>query len=240
MGKYDQYAGEDLDVPLYEGQGSSFGFSKITSDAANGLGSFGLGFSMGHNAVNGIVAPILAFRQAKQQKQLYKIQGEISKLQAQSFRTAAEDVLKRAQQKVAAVTFRAGQTKATTRVAQAASGVALGTGNTAEVMASHDIAKEMQVNQILANAVAESFGYRRRAVNYSNNAIALNAQAKNISPWASAVATGMSILMNPNGAKGNPLDPNSGSTGSGYLDNVVSIGKLFTSGAGGMSGGAGV
>ena len=53
MGKYDQYAGEDLDVPLYEGQGSSFGFSKITSDAANGLGSFGLGFSMGHNAVNG-------------------------------------------------------------------------------------------------------------------------------------------------------------------------------------------
>ena len=89
MGKYDQYAGEDLDVPLYEGQGSSSSFSKITSDAANGLGSFGLGFSMGHNAVNGIVAPILAFRQAKQQKQLYKIQGEISKLQAQSFRTAA-------------------------------------------------------------------------------------------------------------------------------------------------------
>lgn len=66
MGKYDQYAGEDLDVPLYEGQGSSSSFSKITSDAANGLGSFGLGFSMGHNAVNGIVAPILAFRQAKQ------------------------------------------------------------------------------------------------------------------------------------------------------------------------------
>lgn len=46
--------------------------------------------------------------------------------------------------------------------------------------------------------------------------------------------------MNPNGAKGNPLDPNSESAGSGYLDNVVSIGKLFTSGAGGMSGGAGV
>ena len=61
MGKYDQYAGEDLDVPLYEGQGSSSSFSKITSDAANGLGSFGLGFSMGHNAVNGIVAPILVF-----------------------------------------------------------------------------------------------------------------------------------------------------------------------------------
>ena len=67
-------------------------------------------------------------------------------------------------------------------------------GNSAEVLASHDIVKEMQVNQTIANTIAQSYGAKRQAVNASNKAIAIQAQGEGISPWAAALNSGAKEL----------------------------------------------
>ena len=79
-------------------------------------------------------------------------------------------------------------------------------------MASHDIVKEMQVNQTLANALTEAYGAKRTQIDASNKAIAVNATAQGINPWASALNSGVSSLFssvekgylpNPFSASGN-------------------------------------
>ena len=71
-----------------------------------------------------------------------------------------------------------------------ASGVRIGaSGSSARVLASYDLVKEVQTNQIMANAVVQSFGYKRAAVNARNQALAVESAKNSISPWASAITT---------------------------------------------------
>lgn len=232
-----QYSyGQNWGAAMYQGAGQASNIPVV--------GSFFQGFQMGYKGVADIANIFLSFRAAKQEKEMHKLQAEIYEIQRKQYISAAEGVLRRGNQEVAAISYRSGQVKAATRVAQASSGVQLRTGNAAEVMTSHEIAKEMQVNQTLANAVTESFGYRSAAVDMQNKALVERATAKNISPWAVAITSAISVLANPQGATDNPLMSDSQSTGSGSIDNWMSIGKGMSSlfggsfgSGGGMSGG---
>lgn len=135
-----------------------------------------------------------AWSASKTEKKLYAIQARMQELQARAAQNQAEDILRAGNQKVAAITYQAGQAKASTKVSMAAAGVRVGTGNSAEVLATHDIVKEMQVNQTIANTIAQSYGAKRQAVNASNKAIAIQAQGEGISPWAAALNSGTKEL----------------------------------------------
>lgn len=136
----------------------------------------------------------LNYQNAKNERTILKCQSEIYKIQAQSYRNAAEDALRQGNQQVAAITYQAGQKKAAAKVSMAAAGIQVGTGSSAEILASYDITKEMQVNQTLANAVNASFGYQRQSVNFENKSIATEAARSGINPWAVAVTTGIKGL----------------------------------------------
>ena len=135
-----------------------------------------------------------AWSASKTEKALYEIQARMQALQARAAQNQAEDILRAGNQKVAAITYQAGLAKASTRASMAAAGIRVGTGNSAEVLASHDIVKEMQVNQTIANTITQSYGAKRQVVNASNKALAIEAQAKGISPWAAALNKGVASL----------------------------------------------
>ena len=63
-------------------------------------------------------------------------------------------------------------------MSQASSGVRVaGSGSTAEVIANQRIVTEMQVNQIMANAINQSFGYQRGKVDAKGRALAFRSAA---------------------------------------------------------------
>ena len=86
---------------------------------------------------------------------------------------------------------------------QGAGGVRVaGSGSSAEVLASIDIVKEIRINQTLANAVTQAWGYRIQAVDSDNRALAYEYAAKSISPWASAISTAFKKVANMGSGSG--------------------------------------
>lgn len=167
---------------------------KAVGNAVQSIPSFGSdfveGMKLGYMGEQMTVAPFLAYRKAKQEKNILGMQQEILELQAQSYQTAAEDVIRAGHQSSAAVSYQSGQAKSSSRAAMGASGVRIGaSGSSARVLASYDLVKEVQTNQIMANAVVQSFGYKRATVNASNQALAVESAKNAISPWASAITT---------------------------------------------------
>ena len=148
----------------------------------------------GASIFSSVASMFTAWSNSKTEKKLYAIQAKMQALQARAAQNQAEDILRAGNQKVAAITYQAGQAKASSKVSMAAAGVRVGTGSSAEVLASHDIVKEMQVNQTVANAIAQSYGAKRQALNTSNKAIAIEAQAQGISPWGAALKNGIASL----------------------------------------------
>lgn len=141
----------------------------------------------------------MQYKQAKFEKKLLSWQRELNDNQALQYQNAAERALEAGHKQVAAITYAAGQRKASTRVSQAASGVRVaGTGSAAEVMASQDIARDMQVNQTLANAVTTAWGYKRQEAAIKMNSFELKARQEAIHPWAvwinAAMDGGLSVL----------------------------------------------
>lgn len=156
-------------------------------------GGFGQGFKYGYAGAQMTVAPFIAYRSAKQQKQILGMQAQLSDLQAKAYQTAAEDVLRAGQRQVAAITYQAGQARASTRVAQATSGIRIaGAGSAAETLASQAIVTEMQVNQVLANAVTQSFGYQRAKTQQKINSLSIRSAQSSISPWAASIVAHIS------------------------------------------------
>lgn len=167
---------------------------KAVGNAVQSMPSFGSdfveGMKLGYMGEQMTVAPFLAYRKAKQEKNILSLQQEILEMQAQSYQTAAEDVIRAGHQSSAAVSYQSGQAKSSTRASMGASGVRVNAaGSSARVLASYDLVKEVQTNQIMANAVNQSFGYKRAAVNARNQALAVESAKNSISPWASAITT---------------------------------------------------
>ena len=177
------------------------------ADAASAMGkmiqempSFGSefvqGMKIGYTGVTMTLSPFLAYRGAKIEKEILGLQADLLDMQVQSIQTQAEDVMRAGHQASAAVSYQAGQAKSSARASMGASGVRVNAaGSSAEALSSIDIVKDMQRSQIMANAVAQSWGYRRQAVQVQNQALAVRSAQKNISPWAAAITTHLSDVM---------------------------------------------
>lgn len=175
-----------------QSQQMSNGIDDFASTMGN-MPQYGQYFTYGYQGAKVLTSGILAYRSAKYNKKILGMQAELSDMQAKAYQTAAEDVLRAGNQQVAAITFQAGQAKATTRVSQGSAGIRVsGSGSAAETLASIQVVTEMQVNQTLANAVAESFGYQRKKTQQKMNSIAVRSAQSSINPWASAIASTLS------------------------------------------------
>ncbi len=200
-------------------QSSAISSSANTFMSAKGAGafsSFQTGFKVGYTAVMQHGGTWLAYRAAKNEKKVLKMNAQLCDWQAQSYETAADDVMASGERQAAAIGYEAGKAKSATKVSQAASGIRVGaSGSAAEVLPSIDVVKEMNGSQTMANAVAESWGYRRTAVDYKNQGLAYRAAASQISPWAAALVTYNQYAMNiMNGGFGEIGSDSSGSGSS--------------------------
>lgn len=164
------------------------------ADAMSSMpGQYGAGFTYGYQGAKVLMSGWVSYKTAKYNKKILGAQAELSDLQAKAYQTAAEDVLRSGNQQVAAITFQAGQAKSAARVSQASAGIRIqGAGSAAETLASIQVVTDMQVNQTLANAVAESFGYQRKKTQQKMNSIAVRSAQSGINPWASAIVSTLS------------------------------------------------
>lgn len=116
----------------------------------------------------------------KHNNAIAKSQANIAKLNAETMELQYQMTLHAANSRIRQTTMQAGQVKNRQKAALAASGVAIGVGSAAELTASTDITKEIDVNTIHKNAHAQAWGYRQQAANYKGQAYMAQAQKRGI------------------------------------------------------------
>ena len=130
-----------------------------------------------------------SYYSADLQKSNLKFQADMADINARISEQSAQSALNQGQRQAGQISMRAGQIKSGQRAAMAANGIDLGTGNAAEVQASTDIMKEIDMNTAEANAVRAAWGYRTQAVNTQNEALIKRSAASSISPMGSAATS---------------------------------------------------
>lgn len=139
-------------------------------------------FGYGSLIAQGISNTIQAFGSfgiTRHQNAIAQSQANIARLNAQMMEWQAQSRLRSNEKDQVRLTMQAGQTKASQRAALAANGIAVGEGSAAELQASTDIIKEIDSNQMTANARREAWGMRMQAASYEGQALMAEAQKKN-------------------------------------------------------------
>ena len=139
-------------------------------------------FGYGSLIAQGISNTIQAFGSlgiTRHQNAIAQSQANIARLNAQMMEWQAQSRLRSNEKDQVRLTMQAGQTKASQRAALAANGIAVGEGSAAELQASTDIIKEIDSNQLTANARREAWGMRMQAAQYEGQALMAKAQKKN-------------------------------------------------------------
>lgn len=139
---------------------------------------FGYGSLMAQGISNTIQA-FGSFGITRHQNAIAQSQANIARLNAQMMEWQAQSRLRSNEKDQVRLTMQAGQTKASQRAALAANGIAVGEGSAAELQASTDIIKEIDSNQLTANARREAWGMRMQAAQYEGQALMAEAQKKN-------------------------------------------------------------
>jgi hypothetical protein len=123
------------------------------------------------------------------QRSSLRSQAAMAALNAEQYEKAAQAQLNAGNVQASQVSARAGQIKSSQRASMAANGIDVGQGSAAEVQASTDIQKEIDMNQIQSNAIAHAFGYRIHETDFQNEAIMKKGQADGVSPVANGLTT---------------------------------------------------
>lgn len=108
---------------------------------------------------------------AKYSNAIAQAQADIARINAKTMELHYQNALFAAESEYQHETMRAGQAKAQQEVAIAANGIAMGVGSAAEMRASTDIVKKVNLNRLETNKKAEAWGYRTKAVDYENEAL---------------------------------------------------------------------
>src|SRR5690606_8003924 len=145
--------------------------------------------ALGAQVAGAAMSTVGSFFGAKSQASNLKSQARIADINARIADLGAESALEQGKGEVARLTLQAGQLRGRQRTALAANGVDLGAGSAAEIQASADILKDIDVDTIRANASRSAWGHRTQATNSRNQGLMARATASGISPFASAAST---------------------------------------------------
>lgn len=149
--------------------------------------------SLGLQTAGVVSGAIGGFYSAKMTKQQLAFESAMAEINGRVAELGAQQELLNGQKAVGALTLQAGQLKSRQRASMAANLVDLGEGNAAEIQASTDLMKAIDVNTLEANAVRSAWGFRTQGANYQSEAIAKRGTASGISPFmagASSLLTG--------------------------------------------------
>lgn len=149
-----------------------------------------LGYAGLATSVIGAIGGYFASKnQAASLKSSLEFQSDMAKINQRIAEGQAQSILAQGQQQIARQTLQAGQVKSRQRAAMAANGIDIGEGSAAEVTATTDLIKEIDSNQINANAVRAAWGMRTQSVNYGNQSLLQGASAQSINPSAAGVSS---------------------------------------------------
>ena len=126
---------------------------------------------------------------AKSQKSSLKYQAEMSAINARLAELSARSTLDADKVEAAQTGLQYGALKSRQRASLAANGVDLGVGNAAEIQASTDILKRIDLNHVKANALRSAFGIRTQGLNALADSRMTSASAAGISPSAAGIST---------------------------------------------------
>jgi hypothetical protein len=129
----------------------------LNARSAAQMGSINANYTSKATLLGASYAEAMARIQSNAVRQTAEFNSKIAEMGAQA-------ALEQGQQQAASLTLRAGQMKSSQRAAMAANGIDLGVGSAAEVLATTDIMKEIDQNQIEANAIRNAWGYRTQGV----------------------------------------------------------------------------
>ena len=156
-----------------------------------------MGFNTGQMAQTALIAQgagsamsaVGSYYGAKTQKNNLAMAADAAESNARLAALGAQNVFLQRNQEVANLTLKARQVKGRQRAALAANGVAMDYGSAAEIQASTDIMKEIDLNTLEANAVRSAWGYRTQATNFTNEARTARTTASQINPTGAAVSS---------------------------------------------------
>ena len=114
----------------------------------------------------------------------------------------AQSILRAGRQQIGLLTLRAGHEKSRRRVSAAARGVDLGVGSTAELMASEDIAREIDKSVVRTNTVRAANATRMQAVNSRNQGTFARLGASNLRRSADSISPALAGLTSAAGSTG--------------------------------------
>jgi hypothetical protein len=115
-------------------------------------------------------------------------QADMASINARSAEYSAQSKLEAGKSEVANMTMQAGQQTASTTATMAAHGVRLGVGSTADITASQNIVKAINMYTIDANATRAAAQDRTQATNFSNASLMDRTSAANATRSASSVS----------------------------------------------------
>jgi hypothetical protein len=123
-------------------------------------------------------------------------QADMAAINARSAEYSAQSTLEAGKSQIANMTMAAGQQTASTTATMAAHGIRLGVGSAADITASQNIVKDINMYTIDANATRAAAQDRTQATNYQNQSLmdrtgAVNAKlsADSVSPFASLTSS---------------------------------------------------
>lgn len=114
-------------------------------------------------------------------------QKSMSELNAKNAEFTAQTILESGQRQIGGITMRAGNVKGAARASMAARGIQAGVGSAADVIATTDLMKEVDVNTINARSVQAAEAQRMQAVNLQNQAMMSGVSADNARMSASTI-----------------------------------------------------
>ena len=114
-------------------------------------------------------------------------QKSMSELNAKNAEFTAQTILDSGQRQIGAATMRAGNIKGAARASMAARGIQAGVGSAADVIATTDLIKEVDVNTINARSVQAAEAQRMQKVNLENQASMYGVSADNARMGASTI-----------------------------------------------------
>ncbi len=134
--------------------------------------------------------------QEKSQASSLAFQSDMASLNASRAETTAQSIQEAGKNQIASYTAAAGEQKAGATASMAARGIALGVGSAADVSASQDVQKSLNMLAINSNTTRQAWAARQQGTNFSNEALIsragavnANASAGSISPMSGALSS---------------------------------------------------
>lgn len=141
-----------------------------------------------NSAIGSYFAAESARYQDRSQALTLDYQADIASINARSSEYAAQSKLEAGKSQIANMTMAAGQAKASATATMAAHGIRLGVGSAADISASQDIVKDINMYTIDADATRAAAADRTQSTNFQNQALMDHTSAENMRRSADSIS----------------------------------------------------